>query len=182
MSFVENISAVEAILFAYGEPVPKAVLSEGSGIDQESLEKIITLLNDRYDETGSALQVLKLGDSYQLATRLEYAPAVKKVFETGRNAALSTASMETLAVVAYNQPVTKSFVDAVRGVDSSAVMQKLVEKGLIEEAGRLDVPGRPISYRTTRNFLRCFSLASLDELPPLKAMQSDQLPLPEGEN
>ena len=72
MSFVENISAVEAILFAYGEPVPKAVLSEGSGIDQESLEKIITLLNDRYDETGSALQVLKLGDSFQLATRLEY--------------------------------------------------------------------------------------------------------------
>ena len=181
MSFVENISTVEAILFAYGEPVPKAVLSEGSGIDQDSLEKIITLLNDRYDETGSALQVLKLGDSYQLATRLEYAPAVKKVFETGRNAALSTASMETLAVVAYNQPVTKSFVDAVRGVDSSAVMQKLAEKGLIEEAGRLDVPGRPISYRTTRNFLRCFSLASLDELPPLKAMQSDQLPLPEGD-
>ena len=149
MSFVENISAVEAILFAYGEPVPKAVLSEGSGIDQESLEKIITLLNDRYDETGSALQVLKLGDSYQLATRLEYAPAVKKVFETGRNAALSTASMETLAVVAYNQPVTKSFVDAVRGVDSSAVMQKLAEKGLIEEAGRLDVPGRPSLFGTT---------------------------------
>jgi len=180
MSFIENVSAVEAILFAYGEPVPVDMLSEASGIDVPSLEKIITLLNDRYDEMNSALQVLKLGGTYQMATRLEYAPAVKRVFETGRNAVLSTAAMESLAVVAYNQPVTKSFVDTVRGVDSSAVMQKLADKGLIEEAERLDVPGRPIAYRTTQNFLRCFNISSLEELPPLRELQSDQLPLPDG--
>lgn len=175
MRFVENISSVEAILFAYGEPISSGLLSEASGIDKASLDRIITLLNDRYDESNSALQVLRLADSYQLATRREYAPAVKKVFETGRNSALSTAAMETLAVVAYNQPVTKSFVDTVRGVDSSAVMNKLVEKGLIEEAERLEVPGRPIAYRTTRNFLRCFGISSVEELPPLKP--SSELPL-----
>ncbi|MCQ2464498.1 MAG: SMC-Scp complex subunit ScpB [Oscillospiraceae bacterium] len=180
MSFVENVSAVEAILFAYGEPVPVDMLSEASGIDRPSLDKIITLLNDRYDEMNSALQVLKLGSAYQLATRLEYAPAVKNVFETGRNAVLSTAAMESLAIVAYNQPVTRSFVDTVRGVDSSAVMQKLVDRGLIEEAERLDVPGRPIAYRTTQNFLRCFSLSSLENLPPLRELQSDQLTIPEA--
>ncbi len=179
MSFVENIAAVEAILFAYGEPLPAQMLSEASSIDIPSLDRIITMLNDRYEETNSALQVLRLGDTYQLATRMEYAHAVKNVFETGRNAVLSTAAMETLAVIAYNQPVTKSFVDTVRGVDSAAVMQKLTDKGLIEEAERLDVPGRPIAYRTTKNFLRCFSISSLDELPPLKELQSDQLPLPD---
>lgn len=175
MSFAENISTVEAVLFAYGEPVPVQLLSEATGIDNASLEKIINLLNDRYDQCSSALQVLKLGDSFQMATRLEYAPAVKNVFETGRNAVLSTAAMESLAVVAYNQPVTRSFVDAVRGVDSSAVMQKLVDKGLIEEAERLDVPGRPIAYRTTQTFMRCFNISSLDQLPPLRDLQNEQL-------
>lgn len=177
MGFVENISAVEAIIFAYGEPVPAELLSEASGIDTNSLDRIVNLLNDRYDETHSALRVLKLDGSYQLATRAEYSVYIKKALDTGRNAALSSAAMESLAIVAYNQPVTKSFVDTVRGVDSSAVMNKLVEKGLIEEAERLEVPGRPIAYRTTKNFLRCFSISSLSELPPLKDAESDQLSL-----
>lgn len=174
MSFVENISAVEAIIFAFGEPISAEQLSEASGIDTASLDRIVNLLNDRYDETHSALRVLKLDDSYQLATRKEYSVYVKRAFETGRNAALSSAAMESLAIVAYNQPVTKSFVDTVRGVDSSAVMNKLVEKGLIEEAERLEIPGRPIAYRTTKNFLRCFSISSISELPPLKDVTADQ--------
>ncbi|MBE6852859.1 MAG: SMC-Scp complex subunit ScpB [Ruminococcus sp.] len=177
MSFVEKISAVEAILFAYGEPIAAEQLSEASGIELQSLDKIIRLLNDRYDEADSSLQVLRLDDSYQLATRKQYSPYVKRAFETGRNAALSSAALESLAVVAYNQPVTKSFVETVRGVDSSAVMNKLVEKGLIEEAERLEVPGRPIAYKTTKNFLRCFGISSLSELPPLKEQDSEQTTL-----
>ena len=173
MSFVENISTVEAVLFSYGEPIPVKLLSEATGIEAESLDRIITLLNDRYDESHSALQVLRLGDSYQLATRKEYAPAVKKVFDTGKNSVLSSAAMETLAVIAYNQPVTKSFVDTVRGVDSAAVLARLIEKELVEEAERLEVPGRPIAYRTTRNFLRCFGISSVDDLPPLSEINKD---------
>lgn len=177
MSFVENISAVEAVLFAYGEPIDASLLSEASGIDSKTLPKIIRLLNDRYDEEHSSLQVLTLESSYQLSTRKEYSSYVKKAFETSRNTALSAAAMETLAIVAYNQPVTKGFVETVRGVDSSAIVNKLVEKGLIEESERLEVPGRPIAYKTTKNFLRCFGLSSLAELPPLKESEQGQTSL-----
>lgn len=168
MGFSENISAVEAIMFAYGEPIPIDLLSLSSGIEKESIPKIIQLLNDRYDECNSSLCVLKLDDTFQITTRKEYSSYIKKAFETGRNSTLSAAAMETLAIVAYNQPVTKGFVETVRGIDSSAVMNKLTEKGLIEEAERLEIPGRPIAYRTTKTFLRCFGLSSLDDLPPVK--------------
>lgn len=167
MNFSERISAVEAVLFAYGDPVPASLLSQASGIEKQAVEKIVQLLNDRYDETNSSLYVLKLADSYQLSTRKQYSEYVKKAFETGKNSVLSQAATETLAIIAYNQPVTKSFVESVRGIDSSSVMIKLTEKGLIEEAERLEVPGRPIAYRTTENFLRCFGLSSLKDLPSL---------------
>ncbi len=168
MSFEENISALEAIMFAYGEPIKTDFLSEASGIEKNSIPKIIQLLNDRYDNCQSSLRVLKLDDSYQLTTRKEYASYVKKAFESGKNSTLSSAAMEALAIVAYNQPVTKGFVETVRGIDSSAVMSKLVEKGLIEEAQRLEIPGRPIAYKTTKTFLRCFGISSLEELPPVR--------------
>ncbi len=167
MNFSERISAVEAVLFAYGDPVPASLLSQSSGIEKQALPKIIQLLNDRYDETDSSLYVLTLADSYQLSTRKKYSEYVKKAFETGKNSVLSQAATETLAIIAYNQPVTKSFVESVRGIDSSSVIIKLTEKGLIEEAERLEVPGRPIAYRTTENFLRCFGLSSLKDLPSL---------------
>lgn len=175
MSFSDNISLIEAILFSYGEPVPVKLLSEASGIGKESLHKIIKLLNDRYNETGSSLQVLKLDKSYQLATRKEFAPYIKKALEGGKNSSLSTASLETLAVIAYNQPVTRAFVETVRGTDSSSVIAKLVEKELIEEAERLDIPGRPIAYKTTENFLRCFGISSVEELPPLEEKSEPDL-------
>ena len=177
MSFEENISAVEAVLFAYGEPVSCNLLAQSSGIEKESLKKIIRLLNDRYEDNHSALQVLRLDDAYQLTTRKEYSSYIKRAFETGKNSALSSAAMETLAIIAYNQPVTRGFVESVRGVDSSSVMTKLAEKELIEEAERLEVPGRPVAYRTTKNFLRCFGISSLEELPPVyeKDTQADLL-------
>ncbi len=167
MQVDEKISILEAILFACGDPVTAERLSEAGGIETEIIARLINLLNDRYDEAHSALRVLKLGESYQLSTRLDYSGYIKSALENKRSATLTPAAMEVLTIVAYNQPVTKSFIEHVRGIDSSSVVNSLVEKDLLEEAGRLDIPGKPISYKTTSTFLRCFKLSSLSELPPL---------------
>ncbi len=167
MQLKNKIAEVEAVLFAYGEPIPAPRLAEACGLEEELIPKLITLLNDRYEAGPSALHVLQLENCYQLCTRPAFAEPIKKAFETKRTAPLSNAAMEALTIVAYNQPVTKSFVENVRGIDSSSVINNLVEKDLLEEAGRLDVPGKPIAYRTTSRFLRCFGLRSLEDLPPL---------------
>ena len=111
--------------------------------------------------------LLQLGGHWQLATKNEYGPWVRRALETRRAAPLSNAALETLTVIAYNQPVSRAFIEQVRGVDSSSSVSGLLEKGLIEEAGRLDLPGRPVSFRTTDHFLRVFGLSSLDDLPPI---------------
>lgn len=167
MQLDEKISIIEAVLFACGEPVEFDKLSEASDVELTTMHKLVTLLNDKYHENGSALEVLKLENSYQLATRKEYAGYIRTAMETKRSATLSPAAMEALTIIAYNQPVTRSFVDDVRGVDTSGVLSGLLEKELIEEAGRLDVPGKPVLFRTTDNFLRCFKLSSINDLPPL---------------
>ena len=167
MQIDEKISILEAVLFASGYPISQNKLSDASGLETDMIPKLIQLLEDRYEKCHSALRVIKLGDCYQLSTRLEYSGPIKAAIESKRNATLSPAAMEVLTIVAYNQPVTKSFVEHVRGVDSAYVVNSLVEKDLLEEAGRLDVPGRPIAYKTTNTFLRCFMLSSLDDLPPL---------------
>ncbi|MCI5752544.1 MAG: SMC-Scp complex subunit ScpB [Oscillospiraceae bacterium] len=171
MSQNDKISAVEAVLFACGDPVEEQRLAAASGIDTDSLDDIIGQLNQRYDETGSALLVIRLGESRQLCVREEYMDNVRAAMENKKNTPLSAAAMEVLTIVAYNQPVTKSFVEHVRGIDSSSVVNSLVEKNLLEEAGRLDVPGKPIAYKTTAAFLRCFQLDSLDDLPELPNRQ-----------
>ena len=165
MKINEEISIVEAILFASGEPVEVSRIAEAAGIEVDIADKIIQLLNDRYEETGSSMQVIKLSDSYQLTVKADYISYVRAAMETKKAAPLSPAAMEVLAIIAYNQPVTKGFVEHVRGIDSSSVVNSLVEKNLLEEAGRLDVPGKPIAYRTTSTFLRCFQLSSVDNLP-----------------
>ena len=167
MQLKNKIAEVEAVLFAYGEPIPAPRLAEACGLEEELIPKLITLLNDRYEAGPSALHVLQLAHCYQLCTRPAFAEPIKKAIETKRTAPLSNAAMEALTIVAYNQPVTKSVVENVRGIDSSSVINNLVEKDLLEEAGRLDVPGKPIAYRTTSRFLRCFGLRSLEDLPPL---------------
>ena len=167
MKINEGISAVEAILFAHGEPIEAEKLCAAAGIEADMPEKLIQLLVDRYESTGSALTVLKLGSSYQLAVKAEFFDYVRAALESKKNTPLSPAAMEVLTIVAYNQPVTKGFVEHVRGIDSSSVVNSLVEKNLLEEAGRLDVPGKPIAYKTTPAFLRCFQLSSLDDLPAL---------------
>lgn len=167
MKINEGISAVEAILFAHGEPIEAEKLCAAAGVEADMPEKLVQLLIDRYESMGSALTVLKLGNSYQLAVKAEFFDYVRAALESKKNTPLSPAAMEVLTIVAYNQPVTKGFVEHVRGIDSSSVVNSLVEKNLLEEAGRLDVPGKPIAYKTTAAFLRCFQLSSLDDLPAL---------------
>ena len=167
MEIKDRLGAIEAILFASGEPIEIYRLSEASGVDAGTLPSMIRLLNERYDDCGSGLCIKKLDSSFQMCTREEYAPQVRAALETKRTAPLSNAAMEALTIIAYNQPVSKGFVENVRGIDSSSVINNLVEKGLVEEAGRLDVPGKPIVYRTTAVFLRSFGLSSVADLPPL---------------
>ena len=167
MGIKDRLGAIEAILFASGEPIEIYRLSEASGVDAGTLPSMIRLLNERYDDCGSGICIKKLDSSYQMCTREEYAEQVRAALETKRTAPLSNAAMEALTIIAYNQPVSKGFVENVRGIDSSSVINNLVEKGLVEEAGRLDVPGKPIVYRTTPVFLRSFGLSSTADLPPL---------------
>lgn len=167
MKINEEISIVEAILFASGEPIEANRIAAAAGIEPDMVFKIVQLLNDRFEKDGSSMQVIKLSDSYQLCVKAEYIDYIRAAMETKKAAPLSPAAMEVLTIIAYNQPVTKGFVEHIRGIDSSSVVNSLVEKNLLEEAGRLDVPGRPIAYRTTSAFLRCFQLGSIDDLPAI---------------
>lgn len=181
MKFSEGMAALEAVLFASGEPIELDRIAQAAELERDIAEKMIDRLNDRYSESGSALTVARLGTSYQLMTRTEFSRYIKTALETRRQAPLSQAALEVLAIVAYNQPVTRGFVEQVRGVDSSGVVKSLTERGLLEEYGRLeDVPGRPIAYRTTENFLRCFGLGSIDALPAIPN-STDQIDIEEYE-
>jgi segregation and condensation protein B len=165
---MHNLAAkIEAVLFAYGEPISGEKLAEICECSKTEITAETAALTQKYDKDESGLMLLKLGDFYQLATKPEYASYIKAAIEIKRQTPLSAAAMEVLAIVAYNQPVSKAFVEQVRGIDSSSVVNTLNDRGLVEEAGRLDLPGRPIAYRTTENFLRCFGLRKLGELPEL---------------
>ena len=165
MTLNEMIPAFEAELFAAGEPVEIEKFCTVFEVDTETVESVMDMLSDRLEDSGSSVKVVRLDFSYQLCTRKEYAENIRAVLDLRRKAPLSQAALEVLAVIAYNQPVTKAYVEQVRGVDCSGVVSTLVEKGLLEEKGRLELPGRPLLYGTTQNFLRCFGLKNLDELP-----------------
>jgi segregation and condensation protein B len=154
-----------AVLFALGEPVSPERIADALQTDPETARRLLGRLGDLLDGRGDALQLLSLDGQYQLATREKYTPVIRRALIERRNAALSPAALEVLAAVAYNQPVTRAYVEQVRGVDSSVIVSSLVDKGLLEEAGRLELPGRPITYKTTAHFLRTFGLKSLDDLP-----------------
>lgn len=160
-------SMLEAVLFAVAEPIELERLAVALEMDELTLEQVLLGLQSDYEKRGSGLRLLKLENKYQLCSEKEYASEIRKVLEVRRNAPLSQAAFEVLAVIAYNQPVTKAFVEQVRGVDCSGVISSLCQKQLIEEKGRLDLPGRPLIYGTTANFLRCFCVSSLDDLPSL---------------
>ena len=172
---VENISAaIEAILFSSGASVEKTKIAQALEISSDEVDEHITALIDDYTNANRGITIIRLGNSYQMVSCKEYAPQVRTVMDLRRNTPLSQAALEVLAVVAYNQPVTKAFVEQVRGVDCSGVLGSLTSKGLVEEKGRLELPGRPLLYGTTENFLRCFNISTLDDLPPLPDNDEDK--------
>lgn len=161
------LPTLEAVLFAVGEPIEITRLSQALGIEIVILGEALEILKEKYEDESSGLCLLRLDDKYQLCTKKQYADSIRNVIEVKKNAPLSQAAFEVLAIVAYNQPVTKAFIEQIRGVDCSAVISNLCQKSLIEEKGRLELPGRPLIYGTTPEFLRCFCISSLDELPEL---------------
>ncbi len=163
----ELLPALEAVLFAGGEPISAARLVKVFDIEPDELYELCDALGDKLEKQQSGIKLLQLDGAYQLATRGEYEQYIKEAYDLRRRTPLSQAALEVLSVIAYNQPVTKAFIEQVRGVDCSGVIGTLVEKELIEECGRLELPGRPLLYGTTKNFLRCFSLSSISDLPPL---------------
>lgn len=167
MEINELVLAFEAVLFAGGEPISIERLSQIFEIPNAKVKDVLKKLADKMEKNKSGLELLQLENSYQLATKNEYYEYIKRAFDIRRRTPLSAASLEVLAVIAYNQPVTRSFVEQVRGVDCSGVITTLVEKGLIEERGRLELPGKPLLYGTTKNFLRCFNLSDLADLPAI---------------
>lgn len=167
MELKELQAALEGILFASGEPVAAERLCVGLDIDRATLDQVAQHLMDEYSFQHRGIRLVKLDSSYQLCSAPEYADDIRKTLESRKPAKLSQSALEVLAVIAYYQPTTRAYVDQIRGVDSSYTVGLLLERELITECGRLAVPGRPILYRTTKNFLRSFNLTSLEELPEL---------------
>lgn len=179
----ETEEAIEAILYAAGYPVRFDKLAEVLQITVKDVKAFVRSIEKKFaaEENNHGIQLLVFPASCQFSTKEQYAPYIREALGIRRGGNLSASSMEVLAVIAYNQPVTRSFIDLVRGVDSSYAVNSLLDKGLIEAAGRLDAPGRPMLYVTTDKFLRVFGLNALEELPATEALsvaaQAEQLNL-----
>lgn len=174
MEINEIAAALEAILFASGDPVPAERIALVLGVDEAQLNQAAKTLETRYGETQSGLRLLRLDKSLQLCSAPEYAELITRALEQRKPPKLSAAALEVLSVVAYFQPVTRAYIDQIRGVDSSYTVGVLTERGLIEPCGKLDVPGRPTLYRTGETFLRTMNIQSLDELPTLPDTGTDE--------
>ena len=166
--------AIEAILFAAGERIEISRLAAALETDAKSVEKAASALADEFAFERRGIRILKLDSGYQMVSSGEMADYVTRALETRKPPKLSSSQLEALTIVAYYQPATKAMIEQIRGVDSSYSVAALLNKKLIEEAGRLNVPGRPILYRTTPDFLRTFGLSSLDELPPIEKVNFDE--------
>ena len=178
MEQTELQRAIEAILFAAGERVETSRLSMALETDEDEIVAAANALADTYAFERRGIRILKLDKGYQMVSSGEMADYVTKALETRKPPKLSSSQLETLTIIAYYQPATKAMVEQIRGVDSSYSVSALMNKKLIEEAGRLNVPGRPIQYRTTPDFLRTFGLESLEELPPIEKINFGE-PVPE---
>lgn len=166
-------SALEAILFASGEPVQVDRICVALDIDRPTVEQLLQKLMDYYAYERRGIRLLKIDDSWQLCSAPDYAETIRKAFEIRKPAKLSQPALEVLTIIAYYQPTTRAYVDQIRGVDSSYTVGLLLDRHLIEECGRLQVPGRPRLYRTTKEFLRVFHLSSLEELPEMPGLEAD---------
>ena len=171
---IANIEgAIEAILYAAGYPVKYDKLSEVLGLEVKDIKTIVEHMAEQYNSEKSirGINLLVFEDTCQFCTKEQYAPYIREALGIKRGGNLSASSLEVLAVVAYNQPVTRAYVDTVRGVDSSYAMNSLIDKGLIEATGRLEAPGRPMIYSTTEKFLRVFGINSLSDLPATESLE-----------
>ena len=173
MEMKESESAVEGILFASGEPVQTDRICVALEMDRPTVEQVLQKLMDYYAYERRGIRLLRMEDTWQLCSAPDYADVIRKAFEIRKPAKLSQPALEVLTIIAYYQPTTRAYVDQIRGVDSSYTVGLLLDRHLIEECGRLQVPGRPRLYRTTQAFLRAFHLNSLDELPQLPGMEAD---------
>ena len=173
MDLREVEAAMEGILFASGEPLGIVRICLALDLDRPTAEQVLQKLGDHYAYERRGIRLVRMEDSYQFCSAPDYADVIRKAFEIRKTAKLSQPALEVLTIVAYYQPTTRAYVDQVRGVDSSYTMGLLLERGLIEEAGRLQVPGRPRLYRTTKKFLRDFHLGSLQELPEMPGIEAD---------
>ena len=160
-------AAIEGILFASGEPVNVDRICMAMDMDRPTVELVLQKLADYYAYERRGMRLLKMEDSYQLCSAPEYGDVIRRAFEVRKPAKLSQPALEVLTIIAYYQPTTRAYVDQIRGVDSAYTIGLLLERKLIEECGRLQVPGRPHLYRTTKQFLRAFHLTSLDDLPEM---------------
>ena len=166
-------AAVEGILFASGEPVHIDRICLAAELDRPTAELVLQKLMDYYSFERRGMRLLRLEDSWQLCSAPEYADVIRRAFEIRKPAKLSQPALEVLTIIAYYQPTTRAYVDQIRGVDSAYTVGLLLDRHLIEECGRLQVPGRPRLYRTTKAFLRAFHLNSLEDLPEMPGMETD---------
>ena len=182
MTDKEIKAACEAVLFACGESVNAKRIAQALELDEKKVEPQLEALVNDYENVEHGIAVIKLNDSYLMCNKKQHGEAIRRVMDIKKNTPLSQAALEVLAVIAYNQPVTKAFIEQVRGVDCSGVIGSLTTKNLIEEKGRLELPGRPLLYGTTENFLKCFQISSLDDLPELPKQQENKDENSEEEN
>ena len=180
MELKQAESIIEGVLFAAGDAVDVEKLSDILDIDIKSTRAIITALADKYDREMRGLQIIRLEDSYQMCSRRDYQEYISKLVEPRRSQSLSNAAMEVLAIVAYKQPVTRAVIEQIRGVSCDTLVNKLLEKNFIEEVGRLDTPGRPMLFGTTEEFLRCFGIESIAELPDFEEENPEEISAVQG--
>ena len=171
---MDIISSIEAILFAAGDSVPIARLSLILEVSEKDIEDAAAILEKRYEDEDRGIRILRLDRNLQMCSAPEYADVISRVLEQRKPSRLSQAALETLSVVAYFQPVTRSYIEQMRGVDSSYTISVLEDKGLIEVGGRMDVPGRPLVFTTTDVFLRTMGISELSQLPPLPDMSGGE--------
>lgn len=178
------LAAIEAIIFAAGYPMRYERIASALSLTPNEVRGYVDELAKKYDSDDHGIMMLTFDETCQLCTREQYGSYIREALGIKRGGNISASSMEVLAIVAYNQPVTRSFVDLVRGVDSSYAMNSLIDKGLIDCSGRLDAPGRPMLYSTTEKFLRVFGISSTDELPEVELLRtnSDQMEISIPEN
>ncbi len=157
--------AIEGILFAAGEPVKTAKLAAVLDVSVDEITEAAKLLKYEYDTNLRGVMIIEIDDGYQICSRPEYYVYIQEILGEQRRQVLSNAAMEALAIIAYKQPITRGQVEYIRGVNSDGAINRLIERNLIEDAGRLDAPGRPILYKTSQNFLRCFGLRNPEDLP-----------------